>query len=276
MSEKATVSFVIPCHNDGRFVRDAIASVEKCPSGLFELIIVDDGSTDNLTPQIMSELQNEGYHIIRQENKGPAAARNTGIRAASAEYILPLDSDNRIKSEFVEKAVEILDTKPEIGIVHSDFQYFGLADHLCRIEPFDIAKMLYSNYIDTCALYRKAMWTGCGGYDEHPALFGLEDWEFWLHAYSLDWKFVHLDMVGFDYAYRENSQLQKTKLEENWKEAEKYLYSKYVMLLKEHYRDYHRWDYHGSALRRRPFRTLFRLFTNAFLPKLHKRLYRIS
>jgi glycosyltransferase involved in cell wall biosynthesis len=275
MTEKPKVSFVIPCHNDGHFIRRAISSVEECEWGLYEIIVVDDGSSDDMTTAVMSDLSKEGFCVLQQANKGPAAARNAGIEAASCEYILPLDSDNKIRPDFVKEAIAVLDTRPEIGIVYSDFQYFGLADHICKISPFDIRKMLSKNYIDTCAMYRRTVWKDCGGYDEHP-LIGLEDWEFWLNAYSHGGQFLHLDIVGFDYAYREGSHLSKAKEPENWRKAEQHIYAKHAGLLKDCYRDYQRWDYHCRELRNRPIRTLFRLFAGAIWPRLHNRIYKIN
>jgi glycosyltransferase involved in cell wall biosynthesis len=276
MTENPKVSFIIPCYNDGQLTQNAIASVENCPSGSYEIIVVDDGSTDEVTLQLMSDLQASRYCVLSQENKGPAAARNTGIKAAAGEYILPLDSDNKIRPDFIAKARAILNRQPEIGVVYSGFQYFGLAEHVCKNEPFNIRRMLYRNHIDTCALYRKALWEDCGGYDEHQWLKGFEDWDFWLNAYSRGWQFLHVDMVGFDYALREGSQLSKTKIPENWEKAEKYLYSKHAVLIKKYYDDYYRWDYHRGELRRRPLRTLFRLVTGALSPKLHDRIYKIG
>lgn len=275
MSARTKIAFIIPCHDDGRFIQDAIASIETYPKGSYDLVIVDDGSTDDATIQVLSELRDSGYRVLSQENKGPAAARNAGIAATCSEYILPVDADNRIRPDFVENAVEVLDSRPEIDIVHSNFQYFGLSDHLCRIDPFDIRKMLYTNYIDTCALFRREVWEECGGYDECDDIRGLEDWEFWLNAYSHDRNFLHLDMVGFEYAHREGSQLSRTKVPEKWLKAERHIYTKYVMLLRDHYRDYHRWDFHGRELRRRPVRTLFRLFANAVYKRAHNKIFRV-
>ena len=276
MNDPPKLTVVIPCYNHGEFIRDAIASVETLPRDLYELIIVNDGSTDETTVAVMRELADAGYHVIDQTNAGLARARNVGIAAARGEYILPLDSDNKIRAEFTVRAINLLDCKQDISMVHGDFQYFGEADLLCRIAPFDIKKMLYRNYIDACAVYRKQMWETCGGYDEQMPVMGVEDWEFWLNAYTRGFKFLHLDMVAFDYAYRKGSMLGNVKKEENWQKSEEYLYTKYAMLLKEHYHDLQRWDHHGRELRRRPLRTLFRLATRAYFPKLHKRIYRLD
>ena len=275
METACRLSIVIPSYNDGQFIRNAIASVETCPRELYELIIVNDGSPDELTVSVIKELAAAGYNIINQENKGLGAARNAGVAAAKGEYILPLDTDNKIRADFTMRAVSILDERPEISMVHGDFQYFGETNALCRIAPFDVKKMLYRNYIDACAVYRKSMWEACGGYAENLPVLGIEDWDFWLNAHSKGFKFLHLDMVAFDYAHRSDSMFANLKKEENWRKSEEYLYKKYSMLVKEHYNDYQRWDYHGRELRRRPVRTLFRLFTNAFFKRLHNRIYKV-
>jgi len=269
------IAFVIPCYNDGRFIRSAIESAERSEVTPAEIVIVDNGSDDEGTKSVMDELAAAGYRVIHHEGGGPAGARNAGIAASTAEYVIPLDSDNKIRQDFVKKAVDILDARREISVVHSDFQYFGLSDHVCYIEPFDVRKMLYINYIDTCSVFRRDVWEECGGFDESEELRGIEDWEFWLNAYSHGKRFLHLDMIGFDYAWREDSLSSRTKKPEYWRRAEQRLYSKHVMLLKEHYRIYHTWDYHGSELRRRPVRTLFRLFLNALSKRAHDRIYRI-
>jgi glycosyltransferase involved in cell wall biosynthesis len=85
------VSVIIPCFNDGEFLEKAIASVQACPDPIYEIIIVNDDSTDPFTLEVLSRLRSRGYHIIDRKNQGPAAAsRNTAIRAAVGNYILPL------------------------------------------------------------------------------------------------------------------------------------------------------------------------------------------
>jgi len=94
------ISIIIPCYNHGQYVREAISSVEKCTDkNLYEMIIVNDGSTDSFTLEEMGRLANDGYYVINQVNQGLGRTRNNGIKAAKGEYILPLDSDNRVRPE---------------------------------------------------------------------------------------------------------------------------------------------------------------------------------
>jgi glycosyltransferase involved in cell wall biosynthesis len=273
MNNSIKISIIIPCYNHGHFLRSAIQSVEGCRAGLVELIIVDDGSTEPDTVALMDELSSSGYNVIRQANAGVGAARNRGIAAARAEYILPLDSDNKIRPEFVERAVKILDGEPDIGIVHSDFHYFGDLDYVVRVPDFDIRRMLFMNFIDACAVFRKKVWEDVGGYDAEMPVQGIEDWDFWITAHSKGWKFRHLNMIGFDYQARKGSMLANLKSEANYRPSLEYLFRKHVLLLKDSYDEVFSWAYHGRLMRRRPLQTLFRLSLNAYFPSLHARIY---
>ena len=90
-----SVSIVIPSYNLGTFLRETIASIEavRTPS-LREVIIVDDGSTDPTTLEVLKDLEKGQYLVMRQPNRGVGAARNAGIQVAQGEFILPVDSDN--------------------------------------------------------------------------------------------------------------------------------------------------------------------------------------
>src|ERR1035437_4628757 len=97
MSKPCKVSVVIPCFNHGEFLPEAVASVTQIGRDDVELIVVDDGSTDELTGREMDKLVAQGIKVVQQGNKGLAAARNAGILAAQGEYIFPLDADDRLR-----------------------------------------------------------------------------------------------------------------------------------------------------------------------------------
>src|ERR1039458_6397603 len=102
MTKSCKVSVVIPCFNHGEFLPEAVASVAHIGRDDVELIVVDDGSTDERTRKEMDALVAQGINVVRQENKGLAAARNAGILISKGEYILPLDADNRLRSGYIE------------------------------------------------------------------------------------------------------------------------------------------------------------------------------
>jgi len=199
------ISIVIPVHDDGVLLLDALASVERCGSRDCELILVDDGSRDPETLRILAALRGRGHFVVERENGGLSAARNTAIACARGRYVLPLDADNRLRPGFVEAAMAALASDPGLGVVYGDRQLFGALQERVAVPEFELCKMLAGNYIDACALYRRELWEQAGGYD--TAMTGLEDWEFWLGAGRRGWRFRHLDLVAFDYRVRPDSLL---------------------------------------------------------------------
>jgi glycosyltransferase involved in cell wall biosynthesis len=202
------VSIIIPCYNHGPMLREALASVEQARNAnLLEVIIVDDGSSEGETRTVLSELEDLGYCVVAQPNRGPGAARNTAIRLAKGEFILPLDSDNRVRDVYLNEGVSLLRLNPSIGVVYADAEYFGEKSGRWDVPEFDLLSLIRMNFIDACALYRKRLWEGVGGYDEQRICMGVEDWDFWLRLAFRGATFVHLPRIGFDYRVRRDSMI---------------------------------------------------------------------
>lgn len=214
--DKAPVdlSVITPCYEQGAFLIDAIASVERhAPPGC-ELIIINDGSRQPRTLKILELLKRCGYFVLDQENGGPSAARNAGIALARGRYVLPLDNDNRIRGGFIQQAMEILDSSPDVGVVYGDRHDFGVYHKTQRVPDFDLLELLKDNFIDVCAVLRKQVWADCGGFDtDFPPL---EDWEFWIHAAKLGWGFHHIPQFAFDYRVRPESLVKAIDSVEVW------------------------------------------------------------
>jgi glycosyltransferase involved in cell wall biosynthesis len=119
------VSVIIPCFNHGQYIDEAVGSVLDQTFQEFEIIIINDGSTDPSTVTRLRSYNHSGCKVIETENKGPAEARNTGIKASTGEYILPLDADDKIGPKYLEEAVKALDNDREIGIVYCGVEFFG-------------------------------------------------------------------------------------------------------------------------------------------------------
>jgi glycosyltransferase involved in cell wall biosynthesis len=205
---KGKVSIVVPCYNHGAMLREALASVEQVRNeNLLEVIIVNDGSTDAETIRVLKEVAEAGYRIVSQPNRRVSAARNAGIQLAKGEFILPLDSDNRIRGVYLNEAVALLKENAAIGVIYADAEWFGEKTGRWHGQKFNLSSLLRMNFIDVCALYRKALWEEVGGYDEQMPWMGLEDWDFWLRVAARGGTFVHLSKIGFDYRVRAGSQL---------------------------------------------------------------------
>jgi len=213
------MSVVIPCFNHGEFLREAIASVANAGRDDLELIVVDDGSTDERTNKEIGKLAAEGFKVIRQENKGLAAARNAAIIASQGEYIFPLDADDRLRHGWMGSAIRILDSNPQVGVVYGDAECFGTRNGRWRVGPFDMVRLLDTNYIHASALFRRSVWEQNRGYDGTMPVQGLEDWDFWLGALEHGWQFAYIPEVFFDYRQAEQSMITRAKGFESQVEA---------------------------------------------------------
>jgi len=225
------VSIVIPCYNHGQYIREALDSVEKvADKSLYEIIIVNDGSKDAYTIEMMDKLAAEGYHVINQVNQGLGRTRNNGIRVAKGDYILPLDSDNRIRPEYIYESIKILDAHPEIAMVYGDAQFFGDKDKRHVVGEFNLQNMMIENQVDACAVYRKSAWEAVGGYDEKMPIMGYEDWDMWLNMIFNNYKFHYVPEILFDYRVLGNSMLRSISVT-NKKKLFRYMDEKYKSYL---------------------------------------------
>jgi len=114
------VSVIVPVYNREGYIAQALQSILSQSFSDVEIIVVDDGSTDSTVEAVRSF--GEGIRLFRQENRGPGAARNRGIREAKGDFIAFLDSDDLWDSEKLEKQVRILKKRPEVGLVYTDLQ----------------------------------------------------------------------------------------------------------------------------------------------------------
>jgi glycosyltransferase involved in cell wall biosynthesis len=174
-----TVSVVLPCYNAHRYLGRALESVRTQTFRDFEIIIVDDGSTDPETKAFLDGLGTD-VRVVRQENRGLAGARNAGFRAARGDYVLPLDCDDWIDPTLLAKGVAILSARPDIAYV---FPHFALEGDKTGVleKDFNAFEQLFLNQLPYCLLMRRRVWESLGGYDETMRA-GYEDWEFNIRA----------------------------------------------------------------------------------------------
>ena len=117
------MSIVIPTYNYGRFLGEAIQSVLDQTFQDFEIIIVDDGSTDN-TMEVVSSFQDVRIRYIYQDHRGASAAQNVALYAARGEYITGMGADDLYLPQHLELKVKLLDSRPDVGLVCSDAYFF--------------------------------------------------------------------------------------------------------------------------------------------------------
>src|SRR5829696_1766997 len=113
------VSVVIPCYNQAHYLGEAIESVLAQSYPYIEIVVIDDGSTDN-TSKVAGSYS--GVCCIRQDNQGLSAARNTGLRHSEGEYVVFLDADDRLLPEALQAGIECLQTNPECAVTFGHYR----------------------------------------------------------------------------------------------------------------------------------------------------------
>lgn len=181
MSSK--VSVIIPNFNYGRYVAETLDSVLAQTYLDYEIIFIDDGSTDNS----LEVAQSYPVKVLAQPNQGVSAARNNGAAYASGDYLLFLDSDDLLYPDTLAVMVEALDAAPaSVGYVYGQLQYFGEKNDIFPSGPFDPVRLSHANYIQTSVMIRKSVFDAVNGFDRGFDL--REDWELfircWHHGYS--------------------------------------------------------------------------------------------
>ena len=175
------ITAVIPAWNAAGFVDKAVRSMREQLAPPDEVIVVDDGSDDD-TAGVAARA---GARVIRRSNGGPAAARNTGIRATSSEWIALLDADDVSSVHRLERQRPCLGD-PRVAVV------FGARSPRAPAPPatLNFAMLWERNPIPTSTvLLRRAAWESVGGFDEAPALIGVEDYNLWLRLTLARWQF---------------------------------------------------------------------------------------
>jgi glycosyltransferase involved in cell wall biosynthesis len=209
------VSVIMPCYNQGRYLDEAVESVLAQTYQNFEIIVINDGSTDAETIEILRDYQKPGVAILHTENRGPAAARNTGIEQARGQYILPLDADDRIAPTYLEQAVKILDENSNVGIVYCEAEFFGEKTGKFDLPGFNFPGILLGNMIFNSSFYRKTDWEKVGGYKDNYR--GWEDYDFWLSLLELGREVIRIPETL--YFYRQiNTSRSNSMNRQNWVE----------------------------------------------------------
>jgi glycosyltransferase involved in cell wall biosynthesis len=166
------VSVVIPCYGHAHFLPEAITSVLSQTHANVEVVVVDDGSQDNVVAVVA---QYPGVRLVRQENRGLAAARNTGIRESNGEFLVFLDADDMLTSTAVEAGLDCFDRHPDCQLVMGRFRSVDWDRQLQWWSPRELpasvdhyASLLSGDYAGPPAIcmYRRFALETLGGFDE--------------------------------------------------------------------------------------------------------------
>jgi GT2 family glycosyltransferase/tRNA A-37 threonylcarbamoyl transferase component Bud32 len=174
------VSVVLPTYNHADFLPGAIQSILAQTYADFELIIVNDGSTDG-TKALLDTLTDTRIRVIHQANQRLPRALNAGFAAATGELLTWTSADNYCAPLFLEALVAALDAHPDAGLAYSAFGWINESDQITGIhrdQDFSYHSLLAQNPGNASFLYRRACQDRVGQYD--PELEGAEDWDMWM------------------------------------------------------------------------------------------------
>ncbi len=185
----ALVSVVLPAYNQSHYLPAALDSVFAQTYSNYELIVVDDGSTD-ATPEVLADYQRRHrFTVIRQVNGGLPRALNAGFAVAQGEFLTWTSSDNIMLPDMLQVLVQALDVDRTVGLVYADrYLIDDDGNELGRfnVPDYDPYLLLHIDLVQCCFLYRRECMTRVGLYD--PEFVYGEDWEYWIrisHFYAM-------------------------------------------------------------------------------------------
>lgn len=206
MIEKPLVSVIVPCFQVASTLAETLDSILHQNYPEVEIILVDDGSTDDLHTTIADYLSLPRVQYIRQENQGVAKARNVGAQWAHGKYLLFLDGDDCLHPDYLPSCVSPLERDEEVSLVYTDTQFFEAQTGPFHLPTYTLTQLLSGNCIPATALIRSAYFHEIGGYDTQ--LHYTEDWELWIRYLSRWPKAIHIRKPLFFYRKR----IQKNSL----------------------------------------------------------------
>lgn len=227
MTNQSLISVIVPCYKQAHFLPETLQSVLNQTYSNWECIIVNDGSPDQ-TEQVAQEWcsKDNRFKYIKKENGGLSSARNAGIAVCKGEYILPLDSDDKIQPIYLEKINKAFYDNPELKLVGSRIQFFGTNNTEYFLPHYSYKKQLVQNCFVCCSSFKKVDWERIQGYDEQMKSF--EDWEFWIRLLDDKSEVYKIPEILFLYRKHENGSLSN-----NFKTDVNYYYSLYEYVYKK-------------------------------------------
>lgn len=198
---RARVAVVVPCHDDGRFLSEALQSIrEKEP---VEIVVVDDASSDAGTVRLLERLRERGVRVVRHRvNRGLSAARMSGVRSTTARYVFPLDSDDLLIPGALAAMADRMDADPGLAACYGDHRQFGTHERIFRSpERLDPYRLAYRNEYPGLSMFRRGVLEQVGGWRDVDGR-GYEDWNLWMTLAERGHRAEHIRPGTVVFAYR--------------------------------------------------------------------------
>lgn len=213
--EKTLVSVILTCYNQEKYLAEALDSVLNQTYPNWECIILNDGSTDG-SEEVAKRYasKDKRFIYVYQNNQGVVAARNNAIKISKGDYILPLDGDDMISSDYIKLATDVLDNNKDVILVSCNVERFGKESGFLPLPDLNIRNILRSGCCVSSSMYRREMYESVGGYKEYMSE-GWEDWEFFISLLETGGKVYKLNQILFFYRILQNSRDRKIDTDRN-------------------------------------------------------------
>lgn len=196
------LSIIIPYYNLGKYINETIESIRSSSYKNCEIIIVNDGTTDLESQNILNELRKQNdIYIIDQENAGLSVARNVGVMQASGEYITFLDADDLVEKDYYTRAVNVLKNHSDVDIVYSWVRYFESKNEIWPTFDLSMPYLLLSNMTAAFYVIRKEQFVKYG-INKQDMRKGMEDYDSLISMHSNGCKGVSIPEPLVKYRYR--------------------------------------------------------------------------
>jgi glycosyltransferase involved in cell wall biosynthesis len=170
------VAILVACHNDATTIRQTIDSLLGEPET--ELVVVDDGSTDETTREALAGLESRGVRVLYQANAGPSAAWMRALSITTAPYVMPFSSDDLLVPGATARLADALDANPKAAAAWGDLRSFGAASATVPSAPALCPwYVTYVNSVPGIAMFRRSLLLEAGGWQLRT---GIEDWDLWM------------------------------------------------------------------------------------------------
>lgn len=201
------VTIVLPCYNAHRDLAQTLDSIRAQTFRDCEIVLINDGSTDPDTLQFLTALARD-VRVVHQENRGLPGARNRGFAEARGEFVLPLDCDDWLEPDALEKLFHAIQSHPEAAFAFAHIRMEGEGSGLLA-KNYNFFEQLFLNQLPYCLLLRKTAWEAAGGYDETMRR-GYEDWEFNIRLGAMGYFGVVVAEPLFHYRIAQSGMLLST------------------------------------------------------------------
>lgn len=180
-SARSRVTVVIRCYQQGPFLAEAVGSARAQTRVPDEIVVVDDGCTDETVAVLDSLVEAGPLVVVRHAApQGPAASFNAGVAASSGDLILALDADDALSPRYVELTEQAIQAGADLA--YGGVERFGAETGFTEPLPFDAGELAVESFLHVSTMFRRSLFDATGGFRPDLDRLGLEDWEFWVHA----------------------------------------------------------------------------------------------